>query len=325
MKKLIFALLFLFSISYLFAGTSHTVYIEITDINGEHPAEVNFNAWILGREDEVLTELSGGCGYMGESSGQYWGTAYIQCGTFPTQWEEGDTLYVEASTDITSGNGLFILNHNNAQFFGDMYGDYSEGPGIRLNFGQWTIPDVDFSAEPLSGAAPLEVHFTDLSDETVFIWYWDFDNDGVIDSEEQNPIYIYQQPGSYTVKLIGINGDSGNSCIKENYITVTSGAVSQENQMANTKYMLKNYPNPFNPQTTIEFYLPQKGDASLQIYNIKGQKVREISITNVRSGLNSVVWNGKDNNGNIASSGIYYYHLVVNGETKEISKCVLIK
>ena len=318
MKKLVFALLFIFSIGYLFAGTPHTVYIEIVDISGEHPTEVNFNAWISGREDEVLTENSGGCTYY--NNGTYWGTAAIQCGTFPTQWLAGDTLFIEVQTDLGNGAGFFCLNTNVSQFFGDMYGYYSEGIGVNLN-----SEPANFFAHPLSGTAPLEVHFTDISNETMHSWHWDFNNDGVIDSYEQNPTFIYQQTGSYSVKLTVSNGWTTYSVLKENYITVTEGATTQENQVATSKYMLKNYPNPFNPQTTIEFFLPQKTDASLQIYNIKGQKVRDLPVASAKSGLNSVVWNGKDNKGDTVSSGIYYYHLVVNGETEKINKCLLIK
>ena len=320
MKKLIFVLLFAFTIGYLFAGTSHTVYIEVVNTSGQHPTEVNFNAWILGREDEVVTEISTGCGYMDASQGQYWGSSYIQCGTFPTQWQEGDTLFVGVETDLGNGAGFFVLNHNNAQFFGDMYGNWSEGPGVNLN-----SEPANFFAYPLSGTAPLEVHFIDISNGTMCSWHWDFDNDGVIDSYEQNPTYIYQQPGSYSVKLTVFNGWTNYSVLKENFITVTNGVTTQENQVTSSKYNLKNYPNPFNPQTTIEFYLPQKSDASLQIYNIRGQKVRDLPVASVKSGLNSVVWNGKDNNGNIVSSGIYYYHLVLNGETKKIGKCLFLK
>ena len=117
MKKLLLAILLLATIGILYAGTSHTVYIELVDQGGQHPdTGVTFNAWIVGREGEVLTESSGGCGYMGASAGQYQGTAYVQCGTFPTQWNDGETLHVEATTPLGNGTGEFALNTQGSQF-----------------------------------------------------------------------------------------------------------------------------------------------------------------------------------------------------------------
>ncbi len=69
----------------------------------------------------------------------------------------------------------------------------------------------DFSADPLSGLAPLEVNFTDTSTGNITSWEWDFDNDGTIDSDDQDPLYTYTVTGLYTVVLTvgdGINFDT---------------------------------------------------------------------------------------------------------------------
>lgn len=82
---------------------------------------------------------------------------------------------------------------------------------------------ADFSAEPLSGHAPLEVQFTDGS-TTGFIgsWEWDFEDDGTWDSNQQNPVYTYSTPGTYTVKLraTSLDNKSFDMNIKTDYITV---------------------------------------------------------------------------------------------------------
>jgi len=69
--------------------------------------------------------------------------------------------------------------------------------------------------------------------------------------------------------------------------------------------ILYNYPNPFNPTTTIEFSLPESGFASLVIYNAMGQKVRELISDRITRGTHSVVWDGIDDSGKPVSSGIY--------------------
>ncbi|MDD4222956.1 MAG: FlgD immunoglobulin-like domain containing protein [Candidatus Cloacimonetes bacterium] len=76
-----------------------------------------------------------------------------------------------------------------------------------------------------------------------------------------------------------------------------------------------NFPNPFNPETTIAFSVPKAGPASLKIYNTKGQLVRTL-VNDVReAGNHSVVWNGMDNLGNSVSSGLYFYRLSSDGNT----------
>ena len=85
-------------------------------------------------------------------------------------------------------------------------------------------PVADFSASPASGIAPLDVQFTDLSTgDGISAWAWDFNNDGTVDSTEQNPAHTYAAAGSYTVKLTvtGTNGDDETT--RADYITVTTG------------------------------------------------------------------------------------------------------
>jgi PKD repeat protein len=69
-------------------------------------------------------------------------------------------------------------------------------------------PTADFTADPVSGQAPLTVQFTDASTGTVDSWAWDFDNDGTVDSTEPSPSHTYEAAGIYTVKLT-VNGPGG--------------------------------------------------------------------------------------------------------------------
>jgi len=71
----------------------------------------------------------------------------------------------------------------------------------------------------------------------------------------------------------------------------------------------QNYPNPFNPETKIDFYLSIDDNISLSIYNIKGQKVKDLYSGFAVTGVHSVVWNGKDSDNRSVSSGVYLYKL----------------
>jgi hypothetical protein len=70
-----------------------------------------------------------------------------------------------------------------------------------------------------------------------------------------------------------------------------------------------NYPNPFNPSTTISFVLSREMNAHLEVYNIRGQKVLTLHNAPLGIGRHSFVWNGKDQQGRQVSSGIYFSRL----------------
>lgn len=74
-----------------------------------------------------------------------------------------------------------------------------------------------------------------------------------------------------------------------------------------------NYPNPFNPETTIRFATKEAGDVRINIYNLKGQLVRNLVNDSRKAGFHRALWNGKDDNGRNVSSGIYLYRMETTG------------
>lgn len=92
-------------------------------------------------------------------------------------------------------------------------------------------PEANFYAVPLLGPAPLIVRFTGLSTFNPDSWEWDFDGNGNIDSNERNPVYTYESPGTYTVILKATNNKYRNiTQTKAGYITVTGGTSSYESR-----------------------------------------------------------------------------------------------
>jgi 5'-nucleotidase len=86
----------------------------------------------------------------------------------------------------------------------------------------------------------------------------------------------------------------------------------------------QNYPNPFNGVTTIAYMLPDDSDVSLEIYDIMGRKVRTLVSEFQRANLYSVAWDGRDDAGRDASTGIYFYSLKA-GDRSETRKMAYIK
>jgi hypothetical protein len=86
----------------------------------------------------------------------------------------------------------------------------------------------------------------------------------------------------------------------------------------------QNYPNPFNPTTVIEYALPKPSPVKIQIYNILGQRVRNLVDERQEPGYKLINWDGKDDHGNEVSSGIYFYRIVA-GDFVKCKKMTLLK
>jgi len=92
-----------------------------------------------------------------------------------------------------------------------------------------------------------------------------------------------------------------------------------------TQTKISNFPNPFNPSTTIKLDLAESGKIELAIYNIKGQKIKTLLDAYSTKGHFEIIWQGIDDNKKSVASGQYFIKLKVNGKEKAVSKCVLLK
>ena len=88
--------------------------------------------------------------------------------------------------------------------------------------------------------------------------------------------------------------------------------------------LLQNFPNPFNPTTTIKFDLPNSSNVTLKIYNLLGQEERTLVSGNKQAGYHTVIWDGKNNQGAAVSSGVYLYRLQT-GEYSKTMKLMMLK
>jgi len=98
-----------------------------------------------------------------------------------------------------------------------------------------------------------------------------------------------------------------------------------ENVILPTSLVLEeNYPNPFNPATTIRYFIPESMESNLLIYNIAGQTVWSSGLVSTPQGWHELTWNGVDQNGNEVSSGIYFYALKAEGSLLK-NKMIFLK
>ncbi len=107
-------------------------------------------------------------------------------------------------------------------------------------------------------------------------------------------------------------------------IVTVVGVEDEKPAIVNEFSLANNYPNPFNPETNINFSVPNLSNVSLVIYNTLGQKVRTLVDNKDLSGNQTAVWNGKNDFGSSVPSGIYYYRME-SGSSMITKSMVLLK
>ncbi|HNX01098.1 MAG TPA: T9SS type A sorting domain-containing protein, partial [Candidatus Cloacimonadota bacterium] len=199
-----------------------------------------------------------------------------------------------------------------------------------------SIAIVDFSnPQNPSFIGTIQLHPTNIlydmhvSDNYLFVSDRVWDEITVFDiSDAVNPTLVYTY--HWNLLTFGMFFENGNLYTANGYnnvnvidfhtIVPTIDSVSiQDNELH-----LTNYPNPFNPSTSISFDLPEAGLVNLDIYNIRGQKVKNLVSENYTRGYHAVTWNGTDDNRHAVASGVYFAR--INRGGKNVSrKLVLLK
>jgi hypothetical protein len=87
----------------------------------------------------------------------------------------------------------------------------------------------------------------------------------------------------------------------------------------------QNVPNPFNPRTSIRFYLPARTSVHLDIFDVRGALVRRLAAGVFDTGAHALEWDGTDANGQTVASGFYVYRLVTDGHAPMTRKMMLLK
>lgn len=127
--------------------------------------------------------------------------------------------------------------------------------------------------------------------------------------------------------------ETGSYCfLSQNYPNISfiysdGPTANEENEnISPAQTVIKgNYPNPFNPVTSISFSLAKDSFVEIEIYNLKGQLVKSLVNERLISGNHNVVWDGENSQGQIVSSGIYFSKLKTDGQNKSLSKMILMK
>jgi|GEM_PF-1028624 len=167
----------------------------------------------------------------------------------------------------------------------------------------------------------IEVLSADVADmaEGLQIYYCPKDQllkIGIVDIYGEHSI----QPGEGTLMALRVKGTDLSSLEISNVILVDEhGNMFEPNVTEKLETspssrpaefsLAQNYPNPFNPETQISYALPEKCQVKLSVYNVRGQRVRVLVDEFQAAGHQTVLWDGKNEDGQAVASGIYFYRL----------------
>ncbi|MDZ4122444.1 MAG: FlgD immunoglobulin-like domain containing protein, partial [Candidatus Cloacimonadaceae bacterium] len=203
---------------------------------------------------------------------------------------------IRATTDTHIENSLFSKTQNIYRVYNDQ--------------------DLNWGVNNLTGTNPL---FSG-SDPTLPSHYYLFCDDvnGYSPAIDAGTMDSTVLPWGYTIpqydafgfnRIYGAGIDIG--CFESQGYTGNEDALNP----SVTGLKLANYPNPFNPSTTISYSVPADGKVTLSIYNAKGQLVNTLVSEHKTQGNYQVLWQGKDANGRSVASGLYFTRLVSGGKS----------
>jgi len=200
---------------------------------------------------------------------------------------EEETYYYEGSENVVLNGEINVIeSYGNAKYLGEVRNDTNRD----IYYVEITI--ISRNSEGM---------IIDISDGYVSgtpYKYDDFTTDTHIAPGETEPFEIYS---SALIDSVATFDYRINYRYSE---TITN--IQNESPLPFT--VLKNYPNPFNPQTTIEFVLPDESQVELSVFNISGQKIDVLIDSFIEGGKHSVVWNASE-----MPSGVYFYRLKAYG------------
>ena len=232
-------------------------------------------------------------------------------------------------TSGNMGNEYFLVDNRQKT----SYDTYLPGSGLLIwhiddsqstNNNEW-YPGLDstnhylVALEQADGLYELE-HNNDLGDNSdVFPGSFNATSFNAVSAATSN---------SYTngPSFVAVENISSSASTMYADLKVAFGASVNNNDqpLPTTIQLSQNYPNPFNPTTNIDYSTSTGGMAKVEIYNLLGQKVETLLDSYVNSGNGTVNWDGSDEFGNEAASGIYFYKLEL-GNQKKVKKMVLMR
>jgi hypothetical protein len=238
------------------------------------------------------------------------------------------------------GGGLYSINNSEITFINSIiYGNrfselyFSQGLQNELNIAHSVLED-GYSGIVTNNSCTINWLEGNIDSDPFFIdpYGWDFHlynnspsiGAGIDEIEINGEWYLTPEldiEGNLRPFPVGSMPDMG---AYENPLGEPQSGI-RIYDLTNIEFQLNNFPNPFNPTTTIEFSIQIDSNVELLIYNIKGQKITTLANNEFTKGSHSIIWNGEDASGKKVGSGLYLYKLQVNDKIELVKKCLLLE
>ena len=288
-----------------------------TIANGDYENDASFDAQVLdtwarqgGKSmfltgDDLVSDLLFSGIETVNFANQWLGLNYVD-------YDLGTLIGQTTPTVLTlAGSGVFnqVDNTNWLAYGGcrslNTFDAVEAGTGIRLAEFANAVGvggGYSYSAATLAYDATFDATAITLPYDLMYIW------DDVADAKASFPIAARSKVLRDVLSWFGIEG----RCYP------TTPVPDAE------KFATRNYPNPFNPTTKIEYNMPGEGHLTLKIFNIRGELVRTLINEVCPAGADHIMWDGSSNQGSQVSSGVYFYEARTGGEVK-VEKMALVK
>ncbi|MCB0271022.1 MAG: T9SS type A sorting domain-containing protein, partial [Calditrichaeota bacterium] len=226
--------------------------------------------------------------FLDDTTGLGWGGFWVSAGDYKVE--------LPGAYDPNAPQSELTLYHYSADYNGAFENYDSVGVAMAV---------VNSSDNEIEVAVP-RTNIVAGSDVRIFIYSV---GDYVWDNEEYFPNDQTNDVGpSYALNY---NFVTGPSIVQTIYGTtgIKPGDNVGEELIADEFGLAQNYPNPFNPSTNIQFNVPAISEVEVFVSNVLGQRIKTLHSGVLTPGVHNVNWNGRNDNGQLVSSGIYFYTL----------------
>jgi len=302
-----------FDVNYTYSGYNPYDVVS-ADFDGDNMDDLAVLSYI---DTDIYTFKSGGLfGWFSGAASNYHlvasnGADQISCADV-----NGDSK-IDIIGAVGGGSGGYEI------FLGN--GDCSFGTGSFTGYlrpaSKLYVTDLDYDSDP-------DIALADNSLDSVFVVL----NDG--SGSFSSPTAFYAGGDGCFILGIELNGDNYNDMVVAhtdlNTVSVLinglySDVVDDESEsLPKTFWLSDNFPNPFNPATTIEYGLPRRSHVKMGVYDIMGRRVRTLVDREEAAGWHMITWDGMNDDGESVATGIYFYRLIA-GTNTETKKMLLLK
>jgi len=277
-------------------------------------------------------------GYIQDVDASYSGAAIVLVGDVTsTNYTVESDVYVYENQPVSAYTGIVAYGDSSNQgpyshgYYVKLVADFDGDNRFRLYNNQLT-PQFQYTFNHSIDASGVDktegwhrmkiVVNTNPADSTVSYqcFYDEIDLGTYVDDSDMRT--YMGQAGLYSFQMNGVDGLAG---YFDNFSVTPNDVTSIDKDFESrpvTMTMHQNFPNPFNPSTTISFEMHAAGQANLKIYNIKGEAITTLAQGEIAPGSYQITWDGRDDQGRLVATGNYI--AVLSKGNEQVSRNMLM-